>query len=145
MPKNFYTLVDDEDVTYLEEKRRRKLKVDHSQKVMANSEDPNENSKERKEITTPGANLDDGSIKTRQNVIRHHLTKTKLIEGSRTFHLNVNKIYNPSEGQFKYQIRKPHHLHVHKLKALIRYNPYSHVVDYVILVDPVQVPNKEAF
>ena len=27
----------------------------------------------------------------------------------------------------------------------MRYNPFTHVVDYVILVDPSQVPNKESF
>ena len=145
MPKNVFILVDDEDVTYLEEKRRKKIKVDHSKKVMANSIDLSENSKERREIITLGAYLEDGIIKTKQNAIRHHLTKTNLIEGGRTFQLNVIQIYKPSEGQFEYQIRKPHHLHVHNLKILMRYNPYAHVVNYVFLVDLVQVPNKEEF
>ena len=27
----------------------------------------------------------------------------------------------------------------------MRYNPFAHVVDYVLLVDPSQVPNKESF
>jgi len=27
----------------------------------------------------------------------------------------------------------------------MRYNPYVHVVSYVLLVDPLQVPEKEAF
>lgn len=73
------------------------------------------------------------------------MTKTNLIEGGRTFQLTVRQIYKPSEGKFKYQIRKPHHLHVHNLKTFMKYNPYAHVVDYVLLVDPVQFPNKEAF
>ena len=71
--------------------------------------------------------------------------KTNLIEGGRSFQLNVSQIYNTYEGQFKYQIRNPHHLHVHNLKTLMRYNPYAHVVDYVLLVDPIHVPNKETF
>ena len=27
----------------------------------------------------------------------------------------------------------------------MRYNPFAHVVDYVLLIDPSQVPNKESF
>ena len=73
------------------------------------------------------------------------MAKTNLIEGGGSFQLNVIQVYKPDEGQFKYQIRKPHHLHVHNLKTLMRYNPFAHVVDYVLLVDPIQVPNKEAF
>lgn len=67
------------------------------------------------------------------------------VDGGRTFQLNVRQTYKASEGQCQYQIRKPHHLHVHNLKTLMRYNPYAHVVSYVLLVDPLQVPNKEAF
>ena len=36
-------------------------------------------------------------------------------------------------------------MHVHNLKILMRYNPYVDVVDYGLLVDPIQVPNKETF
>jgi len=50
-----------------------------------------------------------------------------------------------SEGEFKYQIRKPHHLHVYNLKTLMRYNPYANVANCMLLVDPVKFPNKEAF
>ena len=45
-----------------------------------------------------------------------------------------------SKGQEKYQIRKPHRLHVHNLKALMRLNRYAHVVEYVVLVDPEDIP-----
>jgi len=73
MPKNVFVLVDDEDVTYVEEtvitERRKKLKVDHSQKVMASSEDPTENQKGRRKIITPRAYLEDRIIKTKQNSI----------------------------------------------------------------------------
>ena len=73
MPKNVSTLVNDEDVTYVEENlitdRRKKLKVDHSQKFMASSEDPSENSKGSREIITPRVDLQDGIIKTKQNAI----------------------------------------------------------------------------
>ena len=27
----------------------------------------------------------------------------------------------------------------------MRYNPFAHLVDYVLLVDPSEVPNKESF
>lgn len=73
------------------------------------------------------------------------MTKTNLIEGGCTLQLNVRQIYKVSEGKFKYQIRKPHDLHVHNLKSLMRYKPYPHAVNYVILLDSIQVPNKEAF
>ena len=88
---------------------------------MDNSEGPSENSKSSREIITPGADLEDGVMKTKQNSIRHHLMKTNLFEDSRSFQLNVSQIYKPDEEQFKYQIRKPHHLHVHNLKTLTRY------------------------
>ena len=41
--------------------------------------------------------------------------------------------------------RNPHHLKIHNLKTMIRYNPYAHMVDYLVLVDPKQVPTKHAF
>ena len=50
-----------------------------------------------------------------------------------------------SKGQEKYQIRKPHHLHVHNLKALMRLNRYPHVVHYVVLVDPENIPVRNEF
>jgi hypothetical protein len=52
-----------------------------------------------------------------------------LVDDGHIFQLNVNQLYKHTKGQEKYQIRKPHHLHIHNLKALIRYNPYAHVVD----------------
>ena len=73
------------------------------------------------------------------------MRKNKLILGGQTFELNVNQFYSPEEGKSQYQIRKAHHLHVHNLKTLFKFNPYAHVVDYVVLVDPCQVPKKQAF
>ena len=73
------------------------------------------------------------------------MRKNELIFGSQTFELNVSQFYRPDEGQHQYQIRKSHHLHVHNLKTLFRFNPYAHVVDYAVLVDPNQVQNKEEF
>ena len=49
------------------------------------------------------------------------------------------------QGEMKYQIRKPHPLHVHNLKALMRLNPYAHVVDYLVLIDPKYVPVRDLF
>ena len=49
------------------------------------------------------------------------------------------------KGQEKYQIRKPHRLHVHNLKALMRLNRYAHVVDYVVLVDLKDVLVRDSF
>jgi hypothetical protein len=68
-----------------------------------------------------------------------------LVDDGHTFHLNVKQLYKPIEGKEKYQIRKPHHLHIHNLKKLISYNPYTHVVDYLVLVDLMEVPTREEF
>jgi len=68
-----------------------------------------------------------------------------LVDNGHTFQLNVKQLYKPTECQQKYQIRKPHHLHVHNLKTLMRYNPYAHVVDCLVLVDPKEVPARHAF
>lgn len=89
MPKMVSVLVDDEDVTYHEEKTRKKIKVYHFQNFKANSEDPSEYSEESKEIITWRADLEDGIIKIKQNFIWYHLRKTNLTEGGSTFQLNV--------------------------------------------------------
>ena len=123
----------------------KKSKVEEFEVVITSSQEPSETSKESREIVTPGTDLEDGIMKTKQNAIRQNLTKKNLTDGGRRFQLNVRQTYKASEGQCQYQFRKPHHLHVHNLKTLMRYNPYAHVVNYVLLVDPVQVPNKEAF
>ena len=62
-----------------------------------------------------------------------------------TFDLNVNQVNKPNEDQEKCQIRKHHHLLVQKSKALMMHNPYAHVVNYLVLVDPKYVPDKDAF
>ena len=36
-------------------------------------------------------------------------------------------------------------MHVHNLKALMRFNPYANVVDYLVLVDPKDVHVRDAF
>jgi len=123
----------------------KKSKVEDFEVVITNSQEPSETSKESREIVIPGADLEDGIIKTKQNPIRQNLTKKNLIDGGRTCQLNVRQTYKASEGQCQYQVRKPYHLHVDNLKTFMRYNPYAHVINYVLLVDPVQVPNKKAF
>jgi hypothetical protein len=84
-------------------------------------------------------------MKTIQNVIRNRLRMMSLVDDGHTFQLNVKQVYKSTEGKEKYQIRKPHHLYIHNLKALIRYNPHAHVVDYLVLVDPVEVLMREEF
>ena len=68
-----------------------------------------------------------------------------MVQNWHTFDLNEKQIYRPAEVQEKYQIRKPHHLHVHNLKELMRINPYAHVVGYLVLVDPKDVPVRDTF
>ena len=97
------------------------------------------------EIITPGSHLDDVVVNTIQNSIQDLLRMDKLVYNGNTFSLNVNKLYIPMEGQEKYQMRKPHRLHVHNLKSLMRIDTYAHVVDYLVLVDPKDVPIRNAF
>jgi hypothetical protein len=68
-----------------------------------------------------------------------------LVDDGHIFQLNVNHLYRPTKGKEKYQIRKSHHFHIHNLKALIRYNPYAHVVDYLLLVDPMEFHSMDEF
>ena len=68
-----------------------------------------------------------------------------MVHNGHTFDLNVKEVYRLTKVQEKYQIRKPHHLHAHKLKALMRFNPYALVVDYLVLIHPKYVPVRDAF
>ena len=67
-----------------------------------------------------------------------------MVYEGHTFQVNVKQLYKPTEGQEKYQIIKPHQLHIHNLEAFIRHNPYTRVVDYLVLVDPMEVPTMDA-
>ena len=98
-----------------------------------------------REIITPGADIEDGIVNSTQNSIRDRLWRDKLVNNGNTFEFIVNQIYRPIEGKDKFRIRKPHHLHIHNLKALMRHNPYAHVVDYLVVVDPKYVPTKDEF
>ena len=64
---------------------------------MSSSEEQTESSYGSREIITPGAELEDGIIKTKQNAIRQELRKNKLICGGQTFELNVNQFNRPYE------------------------------------------------
>ena len=68
-----------------------------------------------------------------------------MVHNGHTFDSIVKQLYRPMEGWDKYQIRKPCCLHVHNLKALMGLNTYAHVVDYLVLVDPKDVPIRNAF
>jgi hypothetical protein len=68
-----------------------------------------------------------------------------LVDDGHTFQLNVKQLYKPIEGKEKYQIRKLHHFYIHNFEALIRYNPYAHVVENLVLVDQMEFPRKEEF
>jgi hypothetical protein len=139
-----YKEIIDLDETHLNHKRKKKM-VDNVQEAIASSKFYSESSKGNREIITKGVDLEDGIIKTTQNAIRNRMRTKKLVDYGHTFQLNVKQIYKPTERKEKYQIRKPHHLYIHNLKALIRYNPYAHVVDYLVLVDPMEVTTREEF
>lgn len=74
MATNVSLPVDDEEIVYLEEdmltSKKNKPKIGQSVKIIGNSDDQSEDSKSRREIITPWANLENGIIKTKQNVIQ---------------------------------------------------------------------------
>jgi hypothetical protein len=137
-----YEEIIDLDETHLNHKRK-KINVDDIQEAIASLEYYSEIPKGSREIITPGVDLEDGIMKTTKNDIQNRMRMVNLVDDGHTFQLNVKQLYKPTEGQEKYQIRKPHHLYIHNLKALIRYNPYTYVVDYLLLVDPMEVPMRE--
>jgi hypothetical protein len=143
-----YEEIIDLDETHLNHKRK-KTNVDNVQEAIVSSEYyneiSNESSKGSREIITPGVDIEDGIMKSTQNSIQNRMRRTNLVDDGHTFQFNVKQLYKPTKGQEKYQIRKPHHLHIHNLKALIRYNPYAHVVEYLVLIDPMEVPTREEF
>ena len=59
MPKNKSVTVNDENVM------KKKSIVEDFEVVITSSQEPSETSKESREIITPGANLEDGIIKTK--------------------------------------------------------------------------------
>jgi len=120
-----------------------KKKKKNVQKAIVSSKYYSEIPKGRREIIKPVVDLEDSIMKTTENVIRNRMRMIKLVEDGHTFQFNVKQLYKPTEGKEKYQIRKTHHLHIHNLKALIRYNSYAHVVDYLVLVDLMEVPTRE--
>jgi hypothetical protein len=140
-------LVDYEEIVDLDEThlKRKKTNVVDIQEVIVSSKYYSEIPKGNREIITLGVDLEDGITKTTQNSIQNRMRTTSLVDDGRTFQLNLKKLCKPIEGKEKYQIRKPHHLHIHNLKVLIRYNPYAHVVDYLVLVHPMEVPTREEF
>lgn len=77
--------------------KKKKSKVGQSIKIIGNSEDQRESSKGKKEIITPGVGLEDDIIKTKQNSIRDHLGKNKLINGRKTFQLNATQFYRENK------------------------------------------------
>jgi hypothetical protein len=132
------------DETHLNCKKR-KAKVVDEEEFIVTYEYHDGSPKGSREIITPGVDLEDGIIKTTQNTIRDRLRRKILADEGHTFLLNVKQLYKPIEGKEKHQIRKPHWLHIQNLKELIRHNPYAHVVDYLVLVDLMEVPTKYAF
>ena len=61
--------------------KKKKSNVGQPVKFMSNNEEKSESSHGSREIITPGAELEDGIIKPKQNVIRQELRKNTLICG----------------------------------------------------------------
>jgi len=141
IPVNVKEIVNLED-TLLNDKRKKSNVVGHSKRIMGVTEDHSESSKGISEIITLGVDLEDGIVNTKQNAILNKLRKNNLVDKDYTFQLNFRQLYKLIEEKSKYQIRKLHHLHVYNLKMLIRYNPYAHVVEYVVFLSSFKFPTK---
>ena len=62
------------------------------------TENQSEISRYSLEIITRGGDLDDGVVKTTQNVIWDWLRGDKLVHNGHTFDLNVKQLYRPMDG-----------------------------------------------
>jgi hypothetical protein len=87
----------DLDQTHLNHKKK-KTNVDNVQEIIVSSEYHSESSKGSREIITPSVDLEDGIMKTTQNVIRNRMRTTNLVDDGHTFQLNVKQLYKPTEG-----------------------------------------------
>jgi hypothetical protein len=90
-----YEEIIDLDETHLNHKRK-KTNVDNVQEAIISSEYYSESPKGRREIITPGVDLEDGIMKTTQNDIRNRMRKTKLVDDGHTLQLNVKQHYKPT-------------------------------------------------
>ena len=79
--------------------KTRKSNIGEHVKVMSSTKEQTESSNGSRELITPGAELEDGIIKTKKNAIRYELRKNKLILGGQTFELNVSHFYRLDKGQ----------------------------------------------
>jgi hypothetical protein len=70
--------------THLNHKRK-KTNIDDVQEAIISLEYYNESPKGSREIITPGANLEDGIMKTTQNAIRNRMRTTNLVDDGHTF------------------------------------------------------------
>ena len=141
---NDYEEIVELDETHLNHKKRKENVVDEEELIVI-SEDHDGSPNGSREIITLGVDIEYGIIKTMKNTIRDRLRRNNLVDESHRFQLNVKHLYKPTEGQEKYQIRKPQQFHIQNLKALIRHNPFANVVAYLVLPYPMKVPTKDAF
>jgi hypothetical protein len=76
--------IDYEDIIDLDEKhlnhKRKKTNVDNVQEAIISSEYYSESPKGSREIITPDVDLENGIMKTTQNVIRNRMRTTNLVE-----------------------------------------------------------------
>ena len=87
--------------------KTRKSNIGEPVKVMGSSEEQTESSHGSREIITPGAELEDGIIKTKQNAIQLELRKNKLILGGQTFELNVNQFIAQMKDNLNIKLERP--------------------------------------
>ena len=81
--------IDYEEIIYLDEThlnhKRKKTNVVDDEETIVSSEYYNESLKGSKEIITSGVDLEDGIMKTTQNVIRNRLRMANLVDDGHTF------------------------------------------------------------
>jgi hypothetical protein len=90
-----YEEIIDLDETHLKHKRNKSNVVD-DEEVIVNCEYYNESPKGSRKIITPGADLEDGIMKTTQNSIQNRLRTMNLVDYDHTFQLNVKLLYKPT-------------------------------------------------
>jgi hypothetical protein len=90
-----YEEIIDLDETHLNHKRKKENVVDDKEAIVR-SEYYNEIPKGSREIITPSVDLEDGIMKTTQNVIRNRLRTVNLVDDGHTFQLSVKQLYKPT-------------------------------------------------
>ena len=87
--------------------KARKSNIGEPVKVVSSSEEQIESSYGSREIITPGAELEDGIIKTKQNAIRQELRKNNLILGGKHLSLMLTNFMAQMKDNLNIKLERP--------------------------------------